>query len=67
MFKALKVEFDQYLKNNPQGIAFRSCWNCNSAHVHLKTVDYPIWCFGCNKIFFHGEQMNITIPKVKTL
>lgn len=35
----------------------RSCWKCNSAHTHLKTADYLIWCFLCGKVYYKGKQI----------
>jgi hypothetical protein len=45
-------------KNGPSGFISvfpnRSCWKCNPAHEHLKTVNYPIKCFFCNHVYFKG-------------
>ena len=30
--------------------ALRSCWNCNSAHKHLKKANYLIYCIWCVKL-----------------
>lgn len=35
----------------------RSCWECNSAHEHLKRADCPIHCFACGRIFFQGVDI----------
>lgn len=34
--------------------AFRSCWNCNPAHEHLKQADYLISCFECGCYYYKG-------------
>jgi hypothetical protein len=40
-------------------VVFRSCWNCNPAHEHLKTVtDAVILCFGCGHYFYNGVQIS---------
>lgn len=39
--------------------ALRSCWNCNSAHKHLKKADYIIYCFICGKIYYKGKKLVI--------
>lgn len=31
--------------------AFRSCWECNSAHEHLKKVNSLHNCFSCNRFW----------------
>ena len=38
-----KIEFE---KQEP---AFRSCWECNAAHEHLKQVNTLHLCFSCGK------------------
>jgi hypothetical protein len=43
------------LKNDEP--ALRSCWECNSAHEHLKEVEYLIWCFECGKLYLKGEEI----------
>lgn len=48
-------EYKERCKNGEP--AFRSCWNCNSAHKHLKKVDYMIWCFACGKLYFKGKEL----------
>jgi hypothetical protein len=60
--KELQKEAELWIKKNGScGILGpfpnRSCWNCNEAHEHLKTVDYPISCFDCGHIYFHGERL----------
>jgi hypothetical protein len=35
----------------------RSCWNCNSAHKHLKKADYIIFCFECGSFYFKGKKI----------
>lgn len=35
----------------------RSCWQCNSAHNHLKKADYIIWCFLCGKLYYKGKPL----------
>lgn len=37
--------------------AFRSCWNCNGAHEHLKTADFVFVCFACGHYFFKGLDL----------
>jgi hypothetical protein len=38
--------------------AFRTCWNCNSAHEHLKRVKYLFCCmFGCGNWFYLGRNL----------
>ena len=37
--------------------AFRSCWNCNTAHEYLKNANYVINCFGCGRWFYKGVDI----------
>lgn len=37
--------------------AFRSCWNCNGAHEHLKNAEGLINCFVCGHWFYKGEDL----------
>jgi uncharacterized protein with PIN domain len=37
---------------------FRSCWNCNGAHEHLKNADYIVVCFNCDSMYWKGVQLN---------
>lgn len=32
----------------------RSCWECNSAHDHLRESSYFHWCFECGKLWCLG-------------
>jgi len=68
-YKELRKEAEQWLKDNgPSGILGpfpnRSCWNCNPAHERLKEADYPIDCFKCGHIYFHGERITDDIKEV---
>lgn len=40
--------------------AFRSCWNCNSAHERLKNCDYLISCIWCSGWFYKGKKIKFT-------
>lgn len=41
-------------------VVFRSCWNCNSAHKHLKKEkDFIIFCFECGKLYFQGKELKM--------
>lgn len=35
--------------------AFRSCWECNGAHRHLKDVAFLHYCMWCNRHWIHGR------------
>lgn len=39
-----------------EGPAFRSCWECNGAHEHLKMCDWLV-CFICEKEYRLGEEV----------
>lgn len=44
---------------------FRSCWNCNPAHAHLKKSAVPVLCFGCGRWYFKG--IDITEEETEAL
>jgi len=49
-----------YMKKHPDDeYAFRSCWNCNGAHEHLKDAKYPILCNTCAHWFWNGVDITI--------
>lgn len=51
------VAFDSYTMDEGEP-AFRSCWECNSAHEHLKDVDCLHICFLCNRYWIHGHFLD---------
>jgi endogenous inhibitor of DNA gyrase (YacG/DUF329 family) len=53
----LREEATEWLDVSPTGMAFRSCWNCNSAHEHLKQATYPFCCFSCGSYFYKGVDI----------
>jgi len=38
------------------GPTLRTCWECNSAHEHLKKCAELV-CIACGKRFAHGEEV----------
>jgi len=46
-----KIEFEE---GEP---VFRSCWNCNGSHKHLKNTNYLILCFSCGKYYLKGRWL----------
>jgi len=52
--KTLRKEAKKILKKDKANFVWRSCWNCNSAHGHLKDRDYIINCFNCGHWFYKG-------------
>ena len=63
----LRKEAMAFLKKNPGGFALRSCWNCNSAHEHLKDpdMDVPIKCFECGHWYMRGIDITDNRPEIK--
>jgi hypothetical protein len=54
----LRKEAKALLKENPDNLAMRSCWNCNGSHEHLKKLDYVIVCaFGCGHYYYKGQDI----------
>ena len=50
----LRKEAIAKIKENEDYLCFRSCWNCNGAHEHLKEADFVISCYECGKYYFKG-------------
>ena len=48
---------DQWMRDHGNGFSFRSCWNCNRAHEHLRNAEYVILCFVCGHYFFNGVDI----------
>lgn len=53
-----RAEATALLEKDKANYALRSCWNCNSAHEHLREAEYVIMCFGCGHWFFKGVQLS---------
>lgn len=54
----LRKEAEELLKDDPNALVFRSCWNCNPAHEHLKQAqNIVINCFQCGNFYYKGENM----------
>lgn len=49
-----RKEATEILKKDKTSFAWRSCWNCNGAHEHLKECDYVINCFNCGHWYYKG-------------
>lgn len=57
-----RVEAKKIMKKDIQKVAWRSCWQCNSAHTHFlrgKWGDWVLNCFECGKFYFN--KIDITI------
>ncbi len=60
------MNFKQSLQNrmeakiDNQKPAFRSCWECNAAHEHLKEANGLFKCFECGRGFKNGRQVEIS-------
>lgn len=59
----LRKEAQEWLKEHgPSGLLggfpTRSCWNCNQAHMWMKTdMETPYECLVCGHIYFKGERL----------
>ena len=59
MNNTTKISREEYLlRLSDDEPALRSCWNCNSAHNHLKKANYLIWCFECGKYCLVPKKVN---------
>jgi hypothetical protein len=50
-------EFDTYIRDEDEPI-FRSCWECNSAHEHLKDTTRLHSCSWCNRYWIFGHYFD---------
>ena len=47
-------------KKTKKEVVFRSCWNCNPAHKHLKKEkDFIIYCFECGNLYLNGKKLKL--------
>lgn len=54
----MKITLKEYKERLKKGEpVFRSCWDCNSAHKHLKKADYLIYCVWCGKMYLKGKEI----------
>jgi len=53
----LKEQAEKLIKKSTDNITFRSCWNCNGSHEHLKESKFVINCFECGNWFFKGKKI----------
>ena len=44
---------------------FRSCWECNTAHEHLKKDKLLFNCFECGRFYFFGKYLDTFETQVK--
>lgn len=51
----LRKEAMKFIKKGD--FAFRSCWDCNPAHEHLKEARTPIKCFSCDNWYYKGKNL----------
>ena len=51
-----RLELANKLRDSNQ-FAMRSCWECNSAHMHLKTYKGLFVCFACGRWFMDGNYL----------
>lgn len=55
-----KITIKEYKERLKKGEpALRSCWNCNTAHKHLKKEDYLIYCIWCGNLYLKGKEVEI--------
>lgn len=56
----LREEALELFNKNANNLVWRSCWNCNKAHEHLKEQNdkFVIECFECGHYFFKGKQIS---------
>ena len=47
----------ELVNKDVNNLCYRSCWNCNKAHEHLKKANYVILCQECGKYYFKGTDI----------
>lgn len=53
----LRKEAMKLIKKDLKCWVYRSCWNCNGAHEHLKRSKFVIFCIECGNCFFKGVKI----------
>ena len=57
VIKELREEASELVNIDVNNLCYRSCWNCNGAHEHLKEADFVILCYECGKYYFKGVDI----------
>ena len=55
---ALRDEATEIMRSTDYDLPTRSCWECNSAHEHLKESGHPFLCFACGRFFYKGVSLS---------
>lgn len=55
--KNLRAEAKALIREDRNNVTFRSCWNCNEAHDHLKESPLVINCPWCGHWYYKGEDV----------
>jgi DNA-directed RNA polymerase subunit RPC12/RpoP len=45
------------IEQDPSAVEYRSCWNCNGSHEHLKKHEL-IKCFECGRLYYKGIDIS---------
>jgi uncharacterized Zn finger protein len=50
----LRSEAKKLVQKDEERLVYRSCWECNGAHEHLKKYSHEslIYCFDCGKFWY---------------
>lgn len=52
-----RTGFDSYTCDEGEPV-FRSCFQCNPAHEHLRDVTALHFCIGCNRMWIYGRFLD---------
>ncbi len=66
ILKETREEARKILEKDRTNFAWRSCWNCNSGHEHLKEAGYIINCLECGHWYYKGidiSEKEVAPPK----
>lgn len=55
--KSLREKAKDKIRKDRNNVTFRSCWNCNEAHEHLKKSKLVINCGICGHWYYKGEDI----------
>lgn len=55
--KSLREQAKAKIRKDHNNVTFRSCWNCNPAHEHLKESPFVINCIECGHWYYKGEDI----------
>lgn len=58
LIEAMRTEALKMLnENGVDFMVYRSCWNCNPLHEHLRVSKFVIHCTWCGRFYYKGVDI----------